>query len=343
MIDATQRQQSRRGDQSRPSERRPCVEEEQPPPCHRQPTCGETTNACIDNYENPYAQITDTARLMPRTKHTPKEVSVPMVPLIQPPSDSYIDNRVSYDILSLKVGIQDEIDTASCSMTNGSGAHWAKTLPAPGVCKPLPTPHRSSFLFPADSSGYIPAAPFHSGSRSSEAEIKSLPTPPPPPSNLHQNGFIKKKGKKPPPPPKKPPKSSAVYQENGELLNPNSGEVMDSDSESKQNTTYNVKRRKKSTKKYLMKDAINRRKTNGKSYNLSGLLDVDEMPLPEFDEDDTSRHGSRDALQNNGIPHSNVFTKCQTALKSKMNRISALKLTGNTLQNLRYSFAKPQN
>lgn len=99
-----------------------------------------------------------------------------------------------------------------------------------------------------------------------------------------------------------------------------------------------VLRREKSLKANLQKDALNKRKTNGKSYNLSGLLEVEDMPPPSFEEEEGGS-GSQDPLQNGALPPT-VFRKCQTVLKNKMNRISALKFAGNPL---RYSFARPQN
>lgn len=337
--------------------------------CHQEPDCGTPSDFYTDNSENPYAQITDTARLMPRTKHTPKEVPIPQAPLSRSMPGSKCEETIPYDVLSLKIGSVS--DLSSCDWSAPT-AHWSKTCAPPPVVKnkPLPPLKRKSFLFPDDSSGYLEEKYVTGPSRSSEAEIKSLPNAPPPPTKIHQNGEIRstKPAKKlptppkrtvtlvkkpdkvprnPPMPPKKPPKNSFVYagsSDNGDPAIPNGSASMqhESTTEKKSKTAHfmpnTVLRREKSLKANLQKDALNKRKTNGKSYNLSGLLEVEDMPPPTFEEEEGGS-GSQDPLQN-GAPPPTVFRKCQTVLKNKMNRISALKFAGNPL---RYSFARPQN
>lgn len=307
---------------------------------------------------------------MPRTKHTPKEVSIPKAPLFQSMSSYQCEETVPYDVLSLKIGSVS--DLSSCDWSSPT-AHWTKTCAPPPVVKnkTLPPLKRKSFLFPDDPSEYLEEKYVTGPSRSSEAEIKSLPTAPLPPTKIHQNGVIgstkparklptppkrtvtlvkkpDKVARNPPRPPKKPPKDSSLYvgsSDNGDpTLIPNGSASVQNEStaEKKSKTAHfmpnTVLRREKSLKATLQKDAMNKRKTNGKSYNLSGLLEVEDMPLPDFEEEQGCS-GSQDHLQN-GAPPSTVFRKCQTVLKNKMNRISALKFAGNPL---RYSFARPQN
>ncbi|XP_062575760.1 uncharacterized protein LOC134237637 isoform X2 [Saccostrea cucullata] len=357
---ASQRQASCREDQAG---RRQCNTRETPP-CEPRVTCGETSGFFPDNSENPYAQISDTARLMPRTKHTPKEVGLPKAPMTTSQPSAKCEDFTSYDVLSLKAKGKksDMCLNKQMQKTEFSGVKYSKnSLPPIVKNKPLPpinSPNpdkRKSFLFPEDTSDYLTQEPLLSNDRSSEAEIKALPPPPAPPS-AHSNGFRykPKKGKKPPPLPRKPPSNSDIYRDdsNSEGNAAHDGTVSirtdnETESKSKNKRTSSLMpkkflRNEPSMKTTLKRDMLNRRKTNGMSYNLSGLLDVDEMPPPEFSDDEEAR-GSAQPQYPGAEVHMNPLRKCQTVIKNKMNRISALKFASSTLDNLRYSFARPQH
>lgn len=96
-----------------------------------------------------------------------------------------------------------------------------------------------------------------------------------------------------------------------------------------------VLRREKFLKVNLQKDVLNKWKINGKLYNLFGLLEVEDMFLFEFEEEEGGL-GSQDFLQN-GVLFFIVFWKCQMVFKNKMNRISVFKFVGNFF---RYSFVR---
>ncbi|XP_062575879.1 multiple epidermal growth factor-like domains protein 11 isoform X2 [Saccostrea cucullata] len=356
---ASQRQASYREDQAGRSQ---CNTQETPP-CEPRVTCGQMSGLFPDNSENPYAQISDTARLMPRTKHIPKEVGIPKAPMTTSQPTAKCEDFTSYDVLSLKAkGKKSDMCLKQKQKTEFSGVKYSKNPPPPIVKnKPLPpiiSPNpdkRKSFLFPDDTSDYLTQEPLLSNDRSSEAEIKALPPPPAPPS-AHSNGlrYKPKKGKKPPPLPRKPPSNSDIYRDdsNSEGNAAHDGIVSmrtDNETESKsknKRTSFLMPkkflRNEPSMKTTLKKDMLNRRKTNGMSYNLSGLLDVDEMPPPDFSDDEEAR-GSAQPQYPGAEVHMNPLRKCQTVIKNKMNRISALKFASSTLDNLRYSFARPQH
>ncbi|XP_061190178.1 multiple epidermal growth factor-like domains protein 11 [Saccostrea echinata] len=357
---ASQRQASYREEQSG---RRQC-NAQGTPPCEPRVTCGETSGFFPENSENPYAQISDTARLMPRTKHTPKEVGIPKAPRTMNQPNAPFEDFTSYDVLSLKAKGKGKSDSSLSKQKTGfSGVKYSKNhLPPIVKNKPLPpinspSPNvRKSFLFPGDTSDYLKQETPLTNDRSSEAEIKELPLPPAPPSSAHINGFHykPKKGKKPPPLPRKPPSNSDIYRDNsdGEGYVEQSGTVStrpDNETESKskkKRTSFLMPnkflRSEPSMKTKLKKDMLNRRKTNGLSYNLSGLLDVEEMPPPDFSDDEEARGGAQGQFPGVENP-TNPLRKCQTVIKNKMNRISALKFASSTLDNLRYSFARPQH
>jgi hypothetical protein len=215
---------------------------------------------------------------------------------------------------------------------------------------------RRSFLFPGPSSGgYITHDSCANDNRSSEAEINKLGPPPPPPKSVHGNSGKFKKGRKPLPPPRKVQKDST--DDEGESQNEQedklnlrhqnhneAGKVIKKTGTSLFTQNKILKKDLSSMKMQLKSDRINRRKSNGKSYNLSGLLDEEEMPPPppDFKDDVESGRVSGEQLQP-AENQTNVFRKCQTALKTKMNRISALRFANGTLGNLRYSFARPKD
>lgn len=365
-ADASQRQSSRREDRSEHTSNHP----PQPSPC-QQEMPGATIELYDDNAENPYAQISDTARLLPRTKHCAKEVSIPTAPLMKDETQG----RDPYDILSLKVKGRGHSEMTFDSHTKDTG--WPRVngicpdvtstttnrhgLPPPPIRYPIPNA-RTSFLFPGsssdESSGYVPYNSCKTTGRSSEAEVEELPLPPPPPTFVSGNNAKPPKGRKPHPPPRKLLKDSPVCRtddqggsqtEHEGIVNLRHQNEMHDEAENvtmKTRTSFftqnNIFKKGPSLKMLLTKDRINKRKSNGKSYNLSGLLNVEEMPPPDLNNDVESSHVSGEQLPC-AENQTNVLRKCQTALKTKMNRISALRFANGTLGNLRYSFARPTN